>query len=290
REGVVVSHLQYADDTLYIGEPSVQYLWTHKAILRGFEMASGLKIYFWKSCLLGVNVSEEFLTMGCMFLNCKRGVVPFKYLGLPVGANPRRVATWEPMLEKIRRKLNSWGNKFISLGGRIVFLNSVLNSIPIFYMSFMKMLSQVWKKLISVQRDFLWGGARGGRKINRVKWDVFDNGGLGVKDVRVMNLSLLDKWRWRILLNERCLWRDVIVARYGSQISFSADWSECSFPSNSSAWWKDVRLLEGEANSLNWISGALERRNGLVAKAFLMGRRPPRPAGGFDEGGHPWSQ
>jgi hypothetical protein len=56
RGGVVVSHLQYADDTLLIGEASVTNLWTLKAILRGFEMASGLKINFWKSCLLGVNV------------------------------------------------------------------------------------------------------------------------------------------------------------------------------------------------------------------------------------------
>ncbi|MCH79641.1 LINE-1 reverse transcriptase like, partial [Trifolium medium] len=266
REGVVVSHLQYADDTLCIGEASLQNLWTLKAILRGFEMASGLKINFWKSCLLGVNVTEDFLDLGCSFLNCKRGEVPFKYLGLPVGANPRRLATWEPLLDHMRRKLNSWGNKFISFGGRIVLLNSVLNSIPIFFMSFMKMPSQVWKKLIRIQRDFLWGGVSGGRKISWVKWEVVCqkkcDGGLGVKDVRVMNLSLLAKWRWRILQNERCLWREVIAARYGVHISFSADWAGLSFPSNSSVWWKDLRELEGAAIPTNWISGALERRVG----------------------------
>ncbi|GAU48539.1 hypothetical protein TSUD_282910 [Trifolium subterraneum] len=101
RNGFVVSHLQYAGDTLCIGEASSQNLWTLKAILRGFEMASGLKINFSKSCLLGVNVTEEFLDIGCSFLNCKRGEVPFKYLGLPVGANPRRLITWEPLLEQV---------------------------------------------------------------------------------------------------------------------------------------------------------------------------------------------
>ncbi|MCH80733.1 LINE-1 reverse transcriptase like, partial [Trifolium medium] len=226
RDGVVVSHLQYADDTVYRGSVA--------------------------------------------------GVVPFKYLGLPVGANPRRIATWEPLLEHIRRKLNSWGNKFISLGGRIVLLNSVLNSIPIFYMSFMKMPSQVWKKIISIQRDFLWGGVRGGRKISWVKWDVVClkkcDGGLGVKDVRIMNLSLLAKWRWRILQNECSLWREVIAARYGTHISFSADWSGYTFPSNSSAWWKDLRDLEGAATSPNWISGAMERRvgNGRTTTFWLQ--------------------
>jgi hypothetical protein len=68
------------------------------------------------------------------------------------------VATWEPLMDKIRRKLRSWGNKYLSLGGRIVLINSVLNSIPIFYLSFMKMPVQVLKKVVSIQREFLWGG------------------------------------------------------------------------------------------------------------------------------------
>ncbi|MCI51570.1 LINE-1 reverse transcriptase like, partial [Trifolium medium] len=41
--GVPVSLLQYADDTLCIGEASVDNLWTLKSVLRGFELASGLK-------------------------------------------------------------------------------------------------------------------------------------------------------------------------------------------------------------------------------------------------------
>jgi hypothetical protein len=40
REGVPVSLLQYVDDTLCID------LWTLKALLHGFEMASGLKVNF----------------------------------------------------------------------------------------------------------------------------------------------------------------------------------------------------------------------------------------------------
>jgi len=41
----------------------------------------------------------------------------------------------EPMLDKLRGRLNSWGNNYVSLGGRIALLNSMLNSIPIFYLS-----------------------------------------------------------------------------------------------------------------------------------------------------------
>jgi len=114
----------------------VENLWALKALLRGFEMVSGLKINFFKSSLIGVNVPEEFMGMACDFLNCSQGSLPFKYLGLPVGANPRSLATWEPLVNLLTGKLNSWGHKYISFGGRIVLLNSVLNSIPIFLFVF----------------------------------------------------------------------------------------------------------------------------------------------------------
>ncbi|PNY11565.1 ribonuclease H [Trifolium pratense] len=91
QSGMVISHMQYANDALCIGEATVQNLWTIKAILRGFEMASGLKVNFWKSSLMGINVPEDFMVMASTFLNCK-------YLGLPVVASPRRISTWKPLL------------------------------------------------------------------------------------------------------------------------------------------------------------------------------------------------
>jgi hypothetical protein len=147
RSSVVISHLQYADDTLCIGEASVSNLWSLKAILRGFELASGLRVNFWKSGLIGINVSPMFLSSACTFLNCREASLPFKYLGLPIGANPKSPSTWDPLLEHLRSRLFSWRNRHISLGGRIVLINAVLNSIPIFTLSFMKMPVSVWKKV-----------------------------------------------------------------------------------------------------------------------------------------------
>jgi hypothetical protein len=69
--GMEVSLLQYADDTLCIGDATVENLWTLKAMLRGFEMSSGLKVNFYKSCVMGVNVSDEFLGMASNFLNSR---------------------------------------------------------------------------------------------------------------------------------------------------------------------------------------------------------------------------
>jgi hypothetical protein len=203
RGAMPVSMLQYANDTLCIGEASVDNLWTLKAILRGFVMASGLKVNFWKSCLVGINVPNEFLLMASDFLNCRIGSVPFKYLGLPVGANPRLGSTWKPLVDVIKRRLKSSGNKYISLGGRIVLINSVLNSLPIFFLSFLKLPVKVRNEIVKIQRNFLWSGLSERKKMCWVKWkDVCrpkKDGGLGIRDLQVMNISLLAKWRWKLL-------------------------------------------------------------------------------------------
>jgi hypothetical protein len=57
----VVSHLQYADDALFIGEACVENGWSMKTILRWFKLMFGLKVNFSKSRLLGVNVNDDFL-------------------------------------------------------------------------------------------------------------------------------------------------------------------------------------------------------------------------------------
>jgi hypothetical protein len=72
------------------GEPLVYV----KAILRLFELLSGLKVNFVESRLFGVNIDDAFLNTVARFLNCKLGRMSFIYLALPVGANPRTEATW----------------------------------------------------------------------------------------------------------------------------------------------------------------------------------------------------
>lgn len=58
---VEVYVLQFADDTLFMGEASMQNVLTIKCILRCFELASGLKVNFLKSCCVGLGVLEHEL-------------------------------------------------------------------------------------------------------------------------------------------------------------------------------------------------------------------------------------
>jgi hypothetical protein len=140
---------------------------------------------------------------------------------------------------------------------------------PIFHLSFLKLPCKVRKKIVRIQMEFLWGGAMGGKKVSWVKWSMVckekKKGGLGVRDIDLVNVSLLAKWRWRLLQPGLPLWKEVLVARYGSHLPLEADWSRYRIPTSASKWWKNIVALDNVVPGKNWFLEALVRKfgNGL---------------------------
>lgn len=134
-------------------------------------MGSGLKVNFKKSCLYGINVEASFLNAALNFLCCKCGDLPLFYLGLPIGANPRRAATLQLVTDSMRKRLSRWKDRHLSLGGRIVLIQPVLSGIPLYYLSFSCLPRLVLKNLIRIQRSFLWGGCARRKPFSLVKWE-----------------------------------------------------------------------------------------------------------------------
>lgn len=114
------------------GEGSWTHLWAIKSVLRAFEMISGLGINFHKSKLIGINIGSNFLEVATNFLGCRREEKVFSFFGIPIGSNPRRILTWEPLLSKIKKRLASWKGRQLSFGGRLTLVKTVLGSLSIF--------------------------------------------------------------------------------------------------------------------------------------------------------------
>jgi hypothetical protein len=205
-----VSHLQFADDTLIAGEASMDNILSIKQMLILFELISGLKVNFNKSMLFACNVPDGWFDLASNVLQCKSGAFPFVYLGLPVGGDPRKTVLWDPVIATIKSYLESWKSRSLSFGGRVVLLNSVLSSLPVYYFSFFKAPSGTISTLETLFKSFLWGEGEGVRKVHWVKWETVchpkDSGGLGVKDLNAFNLAFLGKWVWRINMDRNSFW------------------------------------------------------------------------------------
>jgi hypothetical protein len=124
-------------------------------VLRGFELASGLKVNFFKISLIGLNFEPRFLVSASRLLKCRLGRPPFTYLSIPIGACPRKMETWKPIIDSYKKKLNNRRKRSLTTCGKVVLINSVLTSLLLYFFSIFKAPKKLLKVLIRLQRYFL---------------------------------------------------------------------------------------------------------------------------------------
>ena len=98
-------------------------------------------------------------------------------------------------------------------------------------------------KLVRLQRNFLWGGASDQNKIPLIRWEIVclpkDQGGLALKDITSLNISLLGKWKWDLFQNQGETWTRVLESKYGGWRSLDG----ASRSSTESLWWRDLKMV-----------------------------------------------
>ena len=62
------------------------------------------------------------------------GTLPVRYLGLPLVTKGLSSTDYLPLLEQIKKKIGSWSARYLSYGGRLNLVSSVLWSICNFWM------------------------------------------------------------------------------------------------------------------------------------------------------------
>nr|GEW71570.1 RNA-directed DNA polymerase, eukaryota [Tanacetum cinerariifolium] len=99
---LMISHLFYADDAVFIGEWSHDNLKGIMHMLRCFSLMSGLSINLKKSHLLGVGIPASCVHEAAMSLGCSVMKALFKYLGIMVGGNMSLVKAWDDTVDKLK--------------------------------------------------------------------------------------------------------------------------------------------------------------------------------------------
>ncbi|RVW36137.1 putative ribonuclease H protein [Vitis vinifera] len=192
-----VSHLQFANDTIFFSSTREEDLLTLKSVLLVFGHISGLK----------VNLDKSFW-------------VAHTLPGPSSGWEPKSGRFWDPVIERISSRLDGWKKAYLSFGGRITLIQSCLTHMPCYFLSLFKISASVAARIKRLQRDFLWSGVGEGKRDHLVSWDVMCNpktkGGLGLGRISLRNSALLGKWLWRYPREGSALWHQEMGKEFDS--------------------------------------------------------------------------
>lgn len=150
-------HLQFVDDTTIFCEASENFVKNLKTILRWFELYSSLHINYLKSEIFDTILSGNELSLMASLMECHFASLPSSYLGLPLCIETPSFSLWEPVIVKFNKRLASWRGKYLSFGGRITLLKSVLSALLVYFLSTFQCPKKVIISFEKIMREFLWG-------------------------------------------------------------------------------------------------------------------------------------
>lgn len=141
-----------------------------------------------------------------------------KYLGVHILNNRSAKAKFEPMLDKIKRKLSGLNTKNWSLAGRITLAKSVICAIPYYEMQSSKLPDYVCSSIETMIRKFIWDSSNGESKTHLVNWNdlcqPLYEGGLGIQKPKSMNNAFLMKLGLKLIADSECFWVKILLGKY----------------------------------------------------------------------------
>uniref|UniRef100_A0A803NUS5 Reverse transcriptase domain-containing protein n=1 Tax=Cannabis sativa TaxID=3483 RepID=A0A803NUS5_CANSA len=205
----IVSHLLFADDSFLYCKATDREVSNVQRMLEVFANASGQRVNFEKSSVFfSTNTTIQMRQTICNRLSIREAEERSKYFGLPSSIGRNKMAAFSYVVDKVQKRIQTWDNKFLS-------------------------------RVESAVSRFWWKSSNS-KGIHWLSWvkltDHKVHGGMGFRDFRDFNLSLLAKQGWRLLSCEDTLATKVFKARYFA----SGNFLNATLGSNPSYVWRSI--------------------------------------------------
>ena len=266
--------VQYADDTLIILPAEPDQLLVFKGLLENYAKFTGLKVNYNKSSMVPINLSTEEAAHLASLMDCQVASLPFTYLGLPMGTTKPAIKDFAPLIDRVERRLSATVS-FLSYGDSLVLVNSVLSSLPTYYMCSLVIPKGVIDIIDKARRRCLWRKDKNKQRVNSLaSWDMVcqpkAKGGLGIINLHVQNRALLLKQLDKFFNHVDIPWVNLIRDSYYHQVVPHAVVISGSF------WWRAILNLVDSWRSITKCS-AVSGSTILLWEDLWQGP-PPFPA------------
>lgn len=142
--------------------------------------------------------------------------------------------------KRLAKALLEWCENQLSMAGWEVKIKAITQALPVYIISVFKVPAGLCEELTKMIRRLWWGAKKGKRKTHWVGWDIMlrpkDRGGIGFKDLRLFNQSLLARQARRLIQYPDSLCTQVLQAQYYPQ----GDITDTVFIGNGSTSWQAI--------------------------------------------------
>lgn len=164
--------------------------------LHVFSTYSGLKANPQKSLCFLSNPPQGLYSHILANYGILLGSLPSKFLGIPLITKKLSFTDCQPLIARIKGRIESWTSFFLSFAGRVQLIKSVLSAIQAYWCSHFILPKRITNHLQRCFARFLWNGHKPGRIKAKVAWNTVilpKNEVLGIKGVGDWNKALILK-------------------------------------------------------------------------------------------------
>ncbi|PKU68714.1 Putative ribonuclease H protein [Dendrobium catenatum] len=216
--GMSITHLCFADDFILFSNGSINNIKILNNFIINFNDYSGLSINKDKSSfIIGKSINRDRITAIQRICGFHSKRFPIKYLGTPIFNGKKRSHLFEDIFTFFQNKLNHWSSSFLSFGGRLILIKSVLNSIPIYLFHMLQPTASICLRIERMINKFFWGSKFNTNGIRWASWSnmcgIYNEGGLGCKNLSNMAQAFSHKL-WFSFRSKVSLWARFMNAKY----------------------------------------------------------------------------
>jgi ribonuclease HI len=117
-----------------------------------------------------------------------------RFLGAWIGNHTKDAIPWEPVIDRVHKRLERWATSYPTLMGRKLIIQSVVGGHTQFLTMAQGMPTNIEDALIKITRRFIWGADSSPRLALDVLYCPVEEGGLNLLDITARNEAIEIMW------------------------------------------------------------------------------------------------
>uniref|UniRef100_A0A803P6Q0 Reverse transcriptase domain-containing protein n=1 Tax=Cannabis sativa TaxID=3483 RepID=A0A803P6Q0_CANSA len=220
RKAPLVSHMLFANDSYIYCQASEEGARSVIDLLECFQEAWGQQVNRQKSSLFfSPNIAYDEKVTICAMMGINEAGDNSFYLGLLNILGRNKTALLGFLKDRMRKKIQSWEVRFLSKAGKELLIKTVAQSLPSYTMNIFLLPVETCQEMEQLMCKFWWqSSTKNNKGIHWKSWDRLivhkSKGGMGFKNLRDFNLSLLCKQGWLLLCYPESFVSRIFRARY----------------------------------------------------------------------------